>query len=169
MELLPRDNLLPLVSMLQIPQYRLINPIRKLRLRKTSHFLLNPRQIDSITQIMTLSLCNICHYIFTLSKLLDDKFHNIDARYRVIHANIIDFSNPPLMNNQIDCLAMILHIDPIPHILALAIIRERLVGKTFCNHKRNHVSRKNKRHIFSFTFFCLFTIHTLKFLITFPN
>jgi len=57
-------------------------------------------------------------------------------------ADVVNLSYPAFMNNQIDCLAVILYIQPVTDIQTLSIYRKRLVSQGIGNHQRYQLLRE---------------------------
>ena len=79
--------------------------------------------IDGIAQIMTLPVFHIGDQALWLTQSMADQFHNVNIAHLVVTADVIDLPCPAFANNQIDRLAVILYIEPIPDIQPLAIDR----------------------------------------------
>ena len=104
-------------------------------------------EMRPIRMIMTLSIRHISDQGLVLPQLFDDQLHNVDVAHLIVTANIIDFTDATTMHYQIDGLAVILHIQPVTDIKALAIDGKRLVIETVRNHQRNQLLRKMIRPV----------------------
>ena len=77
----------------------------------------------------------------------DHDFYYVNVFLLVVASDIVNLSDSSLVDNQIDCLAVILNIQPVTHIFAFAVNRQRLVGECICNHQRNQLFREVIRSI----------------------
>ena len=75
-------------------------------------------------------------------KLLAYKLDDVDIRHLVMAADVVDLADSALVDNQVNRLAVILDIQPVADVLALAVDRQRLVGKRVGNHQRNQLLRE---------------------------
>ncbi len=67
--------------------------------RKPSEFMVNLCRIDSIMQIMHLTILNISYKAFTFTKLLADKLHNINILTLIETVDSVAIGNSTLMDN----------------------------------------------------------------------
>ena len=77
----------------------------------------------------------------------DRQFYNLNVLLFVMATYIIDFSYPSTMNNSIDSLAMIFHIQPVSYILSVTIHRQGFSFQDILYNKRNQFFRKMIRTI----------------------
>ena len=52
-------------------------------------------------------------------------FHDLDVPFFVPAANIVSFAHPPLRQHGGDSLAVVFHVEPVPHVLPIAVNRQR--------------------------------------------
>ena len=57
-------------------------------------------------------------------------------------ADVVNFANLAVVDDKVDCLAVVFHIQPVTHIDALAVNRQWLVIECICNHQRNKLFRE---------------------------
>ena len=114
---------------IEIPFYGLLDTLLKLQRWLPTEFLLQLSRVDSITHIVTLSVCYISNQI-QVSTLrtteqsingLDYHLDDIDILPLVETANVVSLGNLALMENHIDGTGMIYYIQPVAHILPLPI------------------------------------------------
>ena len=68
---------------------------------------------------------------------LDDDLDDVDILPFVESANVVRLGNLPVMENHIDGACMVFYEEPVAHILALAVNRERLLVADVVDEKRN--------------------------------
>ena len=86
----------------QVPLDRLLDAVLELRLRQPAQFIMNFGRIDRITHIMSLTIRDVSDQRFRLTKLLADQLNNFNILLLIVAANIINFTDTALMNDQID-------------------------------------------------------------------
>lgn len=103
-------------SVIQIPLNRPLQPILKLCLRQPSQLPMDFGRINGVTQIMPLTVFHKDNQVFRFPKLMTDQSHDIDVSHLIVTADIVDLSDTPLMQNQINRPAVIVHIEPVTDI-----------------------------------------------------
>src|SRR6266487_2257159 len=78
-----------------------------------------------------------CNFIKNVANLI----HQIDILSLVSSADRVNFAWLALLKSQLYCLAMILHINPIPHIRTISIYRQKLARQRAQNHQRDYLLR----------------------------
>ena len=73
---------------------------------------------------------------------MDKDFDDIDVLPLVEAADVVGFSDFALMENQVDGPGMVLDIEPVTDILALAIDRQRLAMADVVDKQRNQLLRE---------------------------
>ena len=112
---------------IEIPFYGFLDTLLKLERWLPAEFLLQLSGVNSITHIVTLSVCYISNQI-QVSTLrateqsinsLDDHLDDIDILPLVETANVVSLGNLALMENHINGTGMIYYIQPVAHVLTL--------------------------------------------------
>ena len=114
---------------LEIPFYRFLDTLLKLERWLPAEFLLQLSRVNSITHIVTLSVCYISDEIHILAFLsaeqsinsLDYHLDDIDVLPLVETTDVVSLGNLALMENHIDGTGMIYYIQPVAHVLTLTI------------------------------------------------
>ena len=85
---------------------------------------------------MTLAVGNVCNQVFGLCRGPGaDVLHNIDVAHLVVVADIVNLDHAAIMNNQVNVLAVFLHIESVTDIQTLAIYGNELVVQGISNHQ----------------------------------
>ena len=95
--------------------------------------------VDRVAHVMTLAVGDKGDQALGLAELLADQLNDVDVRHLVVTADIIDLADPALADDQVDRLAVILDIEPVAHILALAVDGQGLVGERVGDHQGNQL------------------------------
>ena len=114
---------------LEIPFHRFLDTLLKLERWLPAEFLLQLSRVNSITHIVTLSVCYISDEIHILAFLsaeqsinsLDYHLDDIDVLPLVETADVVSLGNLTLVENHIDGTGMIYYIQPVAHVLTLTI------------------------------------------------
>ena len=104
-------------------------------------------RIDSITHIMTFTVCYICDQAFRFSEGFADNLNDIDIFHFVVSAYIVDFANTSFVDDKVDCFTMVFYIEPVTHVKTFAVNRKRFVVQCISNHKRNKLFREVIRSV----------------------
>ena len=86
---------------------------------------MNLVRVDGIAHIMTRAIGNGCNQVHGLAEGPANDLYDIDVKHLVMTADIVTLAHAAIMNDQINGLAMILHIKPVANILTLAIYTGR--------------------------------------------
>ena len=91
---------------------------------------------------MSLTVTYMCDQALRFAKLFADNLNDLNILFLVVSAYIVDFSNSSVMDDQIDCLAVVLYIQPVTNIQTFSVNWKRLVCQRICDHQRNQFVRK---------------------------
>ena len=100
------------------------------------------RRIDRIPLVMSLTIRHMRDQAFRFPQFFTDQLHNVDILHLVVAADIIDLTNRAFANDQIDRLAMVFYIQPVPHIQAFPVDRKRLIRQCIGDHQRDQLLRE---------------------------
>ena len=89
----------------------------------------------------------MCNQAFRFAQLFADDFHNLDILLLVVPADVVNLAHAALVDNQVNRLAVIFHIQPVADIQAFAVDRQRLIRQRVDNHQRNQFFRKMIRPV----------------------
>ena len=68
---------------------------------------------------------------------LDDDLDDVDVLPFVEPADVVGFGNLPVMENHVDSAGMVFHEEPVAHVFALAVNRERFLVADVIDKERN--------------------------------
>ena len=75
--------------------------------------------------------------ILWFAELIEDHFDNVQIHHLAVAAKIVNLSRFSFEKHGDNGGTMIVHVDPIAHIHAVAVHRERLVAQRLDYHERN--------------------------------
>ena len=96
---------------------------------------------------MSFSVRNIGDQALRLSEFTAYQLHNVDVAYLIVSADVVDLADLPVLKDHVDCLAVILNIQPVTDIQPLSVYRQRLVVQRMNNHKRDQLLRELIRSV----------------------
>ena len=96
---------------------------------------------------MSLAVRDISDQALRFSQLCTDQFHDIDIAHLVVTADIVDLTDTSSAKDQIDRFAVVLHIQPVSDVEALAVDGKRLVMKRIGDHERDQLLRELIRSV----------------------
>lgn len=141
------DDAHPPVAVLKIPLNRLLDAVFELRLRLPAEFVVNLRRVDGVTAVMALAVRDVLNQVLALAEFLEDGLDDIDIRAFIVSADVVDFADTALLQDEVDGMAVILDIEPVADILAIAVDRQLLVGQRIDDHQRNELFREMIRAV----------------------
>lgn len=136
------NNVLPPLLIVQIPLNGLFDTVCKLCLRQPAQFVVDLGRVDGIAHIVALTVGDIGNQTLRLAQFLADQLDNVDVLHLVVAAHIVDFADLAVVDDEVNRLAVILHIQPVTHVFALAVNRQRLVCQGIGDHQRNQLFRE---------------------------
>ena len=143
------DIIHPLL-VVQIPADGLLDALLKLQRRLPTQLPLQLRRINRIAQIVSGTVGHIGDQIHVLSFLtpqqtihrVDHDLDDVDILPLVETADVVCLGNLSLVENQVDGTRVILHIEPVAHVLAFAVYRKRLTMADVVNKERDQLLRE---------------------------
>ena len=141
------NDILPPLLIVQIPLNGLFDTVCKLCFRQPAQFVVDLGRVDGITHIVALTVGDIGNQTLRLAQFLADQLNNVDVLHLIVTAHVVDFADLAVVDDEIDCLAVILHIQPVTHVFTLAVNRQRLVCQGIGDHQRNQLFREVIRAI----------------------
>ena len=145
--------------MLKIPGYGFLNAFHKHRLRLPADFRLDFVRSDGISAVMPFSVLHIGDQIFGhqrfsrvivckhLLQRFYNNFNNLNILFLVMSAHIIGFKKPALFLYHVDSFGVILHVQPVTHIFAVAVYGQLLSVKGIVDDQGNELFRKLVRAV----------------------
>src|SRR5450756_1338432 len=87
--------------------------------------------------------CTIFHKgdLWFLSELLSYTFNHLEVRELKTRADIVGLADNPLLHKELKCGAVVIDIEPLAHILTIAVYRDRLPSKRIRDDSRHQVAR----------------------------
>ena len=138
----PVDDVLPPVAVGQIPVDGLVDAVGKLRLRQPAQLVVDLGGVDGVAHIVALAVGDVGDQALRLAQLLADQPHDVDIPHLVVAADVVYLAHPSAADDEVDGLAVILHIQPVPDVQALAVHRQRLVVQRVGDHQRDQLLRE---------------------------
>ena len=83
--------------------------------------------IDGIAHIVSLPVGDMGNETFGLSQSFADQLHNVDVAHLIVAADVVNLAHPAVMENPVDGLAVILHIQPVPDIETFSVNLQGLI------------------------------------------
>lgn len=114
------DDMLPPVLVLEIPFDRLLDAVLELRLRLPAEFRVDLRRVDGVAAIVALAVGDVLDEVFGLAELLEDGLDDVDVGALIVAADIVDLADAALLQDEVDGAAVILDIEPVTDVLAVA-------------------------------------------------
>ena len=104
-------------------------------------------RINRVAAVVAFSVRDIRDEILRFPELLTNELYDIDISHLIVSADIVDLAHAAVRKDEVNRLAMILHIEPIAHIFSVAVHRQRLVRQSIGNHQRNQFFRELIRSV----------------------
>ncbi len=139
---LPADDLLPPGAVVQIPADGLDDAVCEFCLRQPAKLSVDLCGVDGIAHIMALAVCDVSDEAFGLAKLSTDEPDDVDVAHFVVAADVVDLAGFAASEDKVDGPAVILHVEPIPHVEALAVDGQGFVIEGVGDHQGDELFRE---------------------------
>ena len=141
------DDAHPPVAVLEVPLDRLLDAVLEFRLRLPAEFRVDFRRIDSVAAIVALAVSDVLDEVFGLAELLEDGLDDVDVGALIVAADVVDLADAALLQDQVDGMAVILDVEPVADVLAVAVNRQLLIGQRVDDHQRDELLREVVRAV----------------------
>ena len=141
------DDMLPPSLMLEVPLDGLLDAVLELRLRFPAEFRVDFRRVDSVTAVVAFAVGDVLDEVFGLAELLEDGLDDVDVGALIVAADVVDLADAALLQDQVDGMAVVLDIEPVADVLAVAVDRQLLVGQRVDDHQRDELLREVVRAV----------------------
>lgn len=91
---------------------------------------------------MALAVSDMLDEVFGLAELLEDGLDYVDVGALIVAADVVDLADASLLQDEVDGAAVILDIEPVADVLAVAVDRQLLVGQRVDDHQRDELLRE---------------------------
>lgn len=105
------------------------------------------RRVDGIAAVMAFTVRDMVDEAFRFAQFFANQFYDVDIPHFIVAADIIDFADTALLEDEVDGPAMVFDIEPVADIEAVPIDRQRLVMQGIDDHEGNQLFRKMIRTI----------------------
>ena len=105
------------------------------------------RRVDGIAAVMAFTVRDMVDEAFRFAQFFANQFDDVDISHFIMAADIIDFADMALLEDEVDGPAMVFDIEPVADIEAVPIDRQRLVMQGIDDHEGNQLFRKMIRPI----------------------
>ena len=110
--------------------------------RQPAKLLMDLRRVNGIAQIVSFAVTHMGDESLRLVRCMANQLHGVDIPHLIMAADIIDLSEPPLIQHKVNCLAVVVHIEPVPHIQPLPIDGQGLVVQRVDDHQGDQLLRE---------------------------
>ena len=139
--------MLPPILVLEIPFDRLLDAVLELRLRLPAEFRVDLRRVDSVAAVVALAVGDVLDEVFGFAELLEDGLDDVDVGALIVAADVVDLADASLLQDEVDGAAVILDVEPVADVLAIAVDRQFLVGQCVDDHQRDELLREMVRTV----------------------
>ena len=118
----------------QVPADGLLYALFKLQARLPAQLALQLAAVDGIAEVVSGTVGDVGDEIHVLALLtseqpvdgIDQHAYDVDVLPLVEAADVVSLGNHPLMEDEVDSPRMVFHVEPVAHVLALSVDRQRL-------------------------------------------
>ena len=133
------DDAHPPVAVLEVPLDRLLDAVLELRLRLPAELRVDLRRVDGVTAVMALAVGDVLDEAFGLAELFEDSLDDVDVGTLIVAADVVDLADAALLQDQVNRMAVVLDVEPVADVLAIAVNRQLLVGQRVDDHQRDEL------------------------------
>ena len=137
----------PPVTVLEVPLDRLLDAVLEFRLRLPAELRVDFRRVDGVAAVVALAVGDVLDEVFGLAELLEDGLDDVDVGALIVAADVVDLADAALLQDQVDGMAVILDVEPVADVLAVAVDRQLLVGQRVDDHQRDELLREVVRAV----------------------
>ena len=141
------DDAHPPVTVLEVPLDGLLDAVLELRLRLPAELCVDLRRVDGVAAVVALAVGDVLDEVFGLAELLEDGLDHVDVGALIVAADVVDLADASLLQDQVDGMAVILDVEPVADVLAVAVDRQLLVGQRVDDHQRDELLREVVRAV----------------------
>lgn len=114
------DDSHPPVTVLEVPLDRLLDAVLEFRLRLPAELCVDLRRVDGVAAVVALAVGDVLDEVFGLAELLEDGLDDVDVGALIVAADVVDLADASLLQDEVDGVAVILDIEPVADVLAVA-------------------------------------------------
>ena len=141
------DDMPPPALVFKIPLDGLLDAVLELRLRLPAELRVDLRRVDGVAAVVALAVGDVLDEVFGLAELLEDGLDDVDVGALIVAADVVDLADAALLQDEVDGAAVILDIEPVADVLAVAVDRQLLIGQRVDDHQRDELLRKMIRAV----------------------
>ena len=127
MHVLAGDDGLPPGLVVEVPLDGLLDAVGEFGLRQPAELGVDLGRVDGVAHVVPLAVGDKGDEGLRLSERVADELDNIEVLHLVVAAYVVDLTLSALADDEIDRAAVILDIQPVTHVQALAIYRQWLI------------------------------------------
>ena len=139
----------------QIPADGLFYALFKLEGRLPAQFLLELGGVDGVTEVVACTVRYVGDEVHILAFLaaqqtvhrIDEHFDDVNVLPLIEPADVVSLRHFPLMEDEVDGAGMILHVQPVAHILAFSVHRQRFAVADVVDEQRDQLLRELVRAV----------------------
>ena len=139
--------MLPPILMIEVPLDCLLDAVLEFRLRLPAELCVDLRRVDGVAAVVALAVGDVLDEVFGLAELLEDGLDHVDVGALIVAADVVDLADAALLQDEVDGMAVVLHIEPVADVLAIAVDRQFLVGQRVDDHQRDELLREVVRAV----------------------
>ena len=102
--------------MIQVPLDGLLDAVSEFRFRQPAQFFMDFRRVDGVAAVMTFAVGNMMDEAFRLAQCFANQFDDVDVLHFIVAADIIDFADAALLEDEVDGPTMVFDIEPVSDI-----------------------------------------------------
>ncbi len=136
------DDAHPPVTVLEVPLDGLLDAVLELRLRLPAELCVDLRRVDGVAAVVALAVSDMLDEVFGLAELLEDGLDDVDVGALIVAADVVNLADAALLQDEVDGAAVILDIEPVADVLAVAVDWQLLVGQRVDDHQRDELLRE---------------------------
>ena len=141
------DDMLPPSLMLEVPLDGLLDAVLEFRLRLPAELRVDLRRVDGVAAVVALAVSDVLDEVFGVAELLEDGLDDVDVGALIVAADVVDLADAALLQDQVDGMAVVLDVEPVADVLAVAVDRQLLVGQRVDDHQRDELLREVVRAV----------------------
>ena len=131
----------------EVPAHRLLDAFLELEAWFPAEFLLELGGVNRVARVVAQAVRHVGDEVHVLAfraaeqpiDSLDDDLDDVDVLPFVEAADVVGFGNLPVMENHVDGAGVVFYEEPVAHVFALAVNRQRLLVADVVDEQRNQL------------------------------
>ena len=113
----------------------LLDPVLEHGFWQPAQFFVDLAWVDGVALVVALAVGHVFDQGVWLAQVVADQLDDVDVVHFVVAADVVDFANLALFQDQVDGLAVVFNVQPVADVLPFAVNWQLFVSQGTLNHQ----------------------------------